>query len=275
MTTDAAGVADARAALGAATGRLRQMLALVRDPEARAGGLDWTIAETTAHVLSDFEKYCSFVTGERDATAFVAAHADATTPQQRNSIGNAAYLDEHGDRDIPWLTTQLGKAVERFLDVSAPMAPDETRMTETGLAMTSSMLTATLLGEVLVHGFDIAKGARVSWTIPPGEALHVVTGVVTMLPAYLDPRAAAGLDVAYELRFRGGPRYRIAIADGALEVAAPGGRVDCWISADPVAFLLVGYGRFGQWGQALRGRIFAGGRKPWLGLRFGGLLTGV
>jgi hypothetical protein len=58
-------------------------------------------------------------------------------------------------------------------------------------------------------------------------------------------------------------------------VTAPGDKVDCWIAADPVAFLLVGYGRTGQWSQALRGRIVTGGRKPWLGLKFGDLLTSV
>jgi hypothetical protein len=44
--------------------------------------------------------------------------------------------------------------------------------------------------------------------------------------------------------------------------------------ADMVAFLLVGYGRAGQWTQIARGRLLAGGRKPWLGLAFGQLLTG-
>ncbi len=45
------------------------------------------------------------------------------------------------------------------------------------------------------------------------------------------------------------------------------------ISADPVAFLLVGYGRTGQWGQIIRGKLVASGRKPWLGFGFGKLLT--
>jgi hypothetical protein len=40
-----------------------------------------------------------------------------------------------------------------------------------------------------------------------------------------------------------------------------------------VAYLLVGYGRCGQWSSILRGKIVAGGRKPWLGLKFGRLLT--
>ena len=41
------------------------------------------------------------------------------------------------------------------------------------------------------------------------------------------------------------------------------GPVDCHISADPVAFLIVAYGRGSQWPPILRGKITAWGRKPW------------
>jgi hypothetical protein len=47
--------------------------------------------------------------------------------------------------------------------------------------------------------------------------------------------------VTYEIPLRdNGPRYVIRIADGAAEVRAAGGLVDCVISANPVTFLLVG-----------------------------------
>ena len=43
-----------------------------------------------------------------------------------------------------------------------------------------------------------------------------------------------------------------------------------WIvtsSAEPVALLLVAYGRRSQWGPVLTGKLVAWGRKPWAGLR--------
>jgi hypothetical protein len=67
----------------------------------------------------------------------------------------------------------------------------------------------------------------------------------------------------------------VHIDTGTATVSGPGHPPDCWIYADPAAFLLVGYGRTGQWGQILRGRLLAGGRKPWLALRFANLLTSV
>jgi hypothetical protein len=47
-----------------------------------------------------------------------------------------------------------------------------------------------------------------------------------------------------------------------------GGPVDCVISADPVTFLLVAYGRMPLSRALLHGGILAWGRRPWLGLHF-------
>ena len=44
---------------------------------------------------------------------------------------------------------------------------------------------------------------------------------------------------------------------------SPNVPVDCRISAGPVAFLLVAYGRQAQWQPVLLGRITAWGRRPW------------
>jgi hypothetical protein len=140
--------------------------------------------------------------------------------------------------------------------------------------MTVPMMTTALLGEQLIHGLDVARGVGRPWRITRHDALMVIGGVMAMVPDYLDREQAEGLNVSYELRFRGGRRYRLVIADGTASVTGSGQPVDCWISADPVAFLLVGYGRSGQWGQILRGKIMAGGRKPWLGLTFSRLITG-
>lgn len=38
---------------------------------------------------------------------------------------------------------------------------------------------------------------------------------------------------------------------------------DFFLSADPVAYLLVALGRRSRWWAGVRGKIVAGGRKPW------------
>ena len=100
----------------------------------------------------------------------------------------------------------------------------------------------------------------------------VIPGVLTVAPQYLRPNRAKGVRLSFELRMRGGPSYRMAVEDGAAVVSSAGERADCVISADPVAFLLLGYGRIPRWAPVIRGQLRPGGRKPWLATKFGTLL---
>jgi uncharacterized protein (TIGR03083 family) len=257
------------AALRAAT-----LLRSVPDPGAPVPGLAWSVTETAAHLVAEIEHDTEFVTGERDAQIGLDQSAAGSTPAELSAASNRQQLEVSEGLDLARLADRLVPAAEAFAAASLRRSSDELVLTANGLGMTMPVMTATLLGEVLVHGFDIARAAGVAWPMDRQDALQVIDGVMAMVPDYVDRERAAGLRVAYELRFRGGPRYRLTIDDGTAEVAEPGGKVDCWISADPVAFLLVGYGRIGQWGQILRGKMMAGGRKPWLGFKFGELLTG-
>ena len=59
----------------------------------------------------------------------------------------------------------------------------------------------------------------------------------------------------------------LTIDDGQLTVGSDGAPVDCHVSADPVALLLIADGRPGQWIPIMTGELVAWGRKPWLGSR--------
>ena len=139
-----------------------------------------------------------------------------------------------------------------------------------GQTLTPDCLTALALSELTVHGHDIATGTGRPWPIS-AEHAKLILGTVCpkMWPLVVRPEAGRRARVTYELRLRGnGPRYVVRVADGTAEVRAAGGPVDCVISADPVTFLLVGYGRMPLGRALLRGGMLAWGRRPWLGLRF-------
>jgi uncharacterized protein (TIGR03083 family) len=271
MVSEASAAAQA---LRAAAGRTAALFQNVPDPQAAVPGLNWNVAETAAHLVSTVRNYRGFVLGTVDAQADFALAPDAETPAEHSTAYNAAYLTEFTERDLRSLSDMLVPAVDDFLKAGAAGNSDERIPTGLGISMTVPTMTTVLLGEQLVHGLDIARAARFPWPISRADALEVIEGVMAMVPDYVDRKRAAGLHIAYELRFRGGPRYRLLIDDGTAAVTEPGGSVDCWISADPTAFLLIGYGRVSQWTQIARGRIVAGGRKPWLGTTFGQLLTG-
>lgn len=267
------GASTASESLRRAAERTAALLRRMPDAEAPVPGLEWTVADAAAHLVTTVRKYHGFLDGTIDAQDMLTSAADAQTPGERSAASNAAYLADFAERDLTLIAEMLVPAVDAYLAAAAGRPDDELILIDTGYAMTVPTITAALLGEELIHGLDIARATAAAWPISNAEALEVIAGVMATLPNYVDRRRAAGRHIAFELRFRGGPRYRLQIDDGTATMTAPGGPVDCWFSSDPTAFLLVGYGRVSQWSQILRGRILAGGRKPWLGAAFGQLVT--
>lgn len=261
-------------ALRAAAARTAALLGTAHDPGAAVPGLTWTVGEIAAHLVAELRHYAALVNGERNAAATVALAADQETPSGRSAMANATQLAEFTERDPSRLAGMMVPAAEDFIAAAGRRRAGERIPTPNGLSMTTPTMATALLGEQLIHGLDIARAVNSPWPISRADALQVIAGVMAMVPDYVDRRRAAGLHVSYELRFRGGPRYQLIINDGTAAITTPGQKADCWISADPVSFLLVGYGRTGQWGQIARGKILAGGRKPWLGLAFSRLITG-
>lgn len=259
-------------ALRDAVVRTSQLWRGIDSPDAPAPRLDWTAAETAAHVVGDLRDYTTALTRHRNGY-MTHANPPMESPSKLSVKVNARHLEEVPERNPDRLADMLEEAARAYLAVASSADLSADIATPNGLVLAPSTMTCLLLGEQLVHGLDIARSADVAWTISDADALLVIPGVLSIAPQYLRPSRAAGARSSYELRMRGGCRYRMVIADGAATVAAAGERADCVITADPVAFLLLGYGRITQWPPIIRGQLRAGGRKPWLAMRFSSLLA--
>jgi hypothetical protein len=124
----------------------------------------------------------------------------------------------------------------------------------------------------MMHGWPIARALRKRSPFGAADVELALAFVTYVMPAIVDEHSARGFTACYDVRFRHGPRLAFMFDEGRLTIAPAATRnVECHVSADPVAFLLVGAGLVGQWGQIARGRLTTWGRKPWLALRFAGL----
>jgi len=122
-----------------------------------------------------------------------------------------------------------------------------------------------LLGELVVHGWDVAQALRRPWPIDPGHVAMIFEGLNPVLPGWVRPERVRDLTANFEIRLRGQDNHVWAFRDGHLQVDPCGrGRIDVHISADPAPFLLTCYRREPQWKHIATGRILAWGRKPWL-----------
>lgn len=266
--------ADTRIALAEAVGRTADLWRGIDNPAVPVPGLVWTAGETAAHVVGDIGEYAEALTGQVHGGRAVVDPPVGSPARLRTAV-NDRHLVDVGERDPRRLAHLLQEIAASYLTVAAAVDPAEQAsvVTADGLVLEPAFMTCLLLGEQLIHGLDIARAAGRPWRISRDDALLVIPAVLALAPKYLRHARTRDVSVSFELRMRGGGRYRMAIDDGGGIVTAAGEKADCIISADPVGFLLVGYGRVPQWPQIILGRLRAGGRKPWLAAKFRSMLA--
>lgn len=183
------------------------------------------------------------------------------------------------ERNLHALADRIEARAADFLTECADHSADEVRpwLVE-GINVPLPTLTYHLLEETVTHGYDIARADGQKWKIDPDHAAMVWDGFLMPVgkalgSALVDQKKAAGFRATYDVRIRGGGRYFFIFDNGAGRIEAPSSRkVDCHLSVDPVAFLLVFWGRINQWSAIAKGQLLAWGLKPWLGPKLRGLI---
>jgi hypothetical protein len=126
-----------------------------------------------------------------------------------------------------------------------------------------------MAGEHLLHGFDIATAAAHPWPIDPNQAMLVLHGYGPPYSLIVNRRTTLGLTVSYRIELHGSEPFTVRFTNGTYNLEpSDTGPVDCTISADPVAFLLVGAGRLTQEAAIALNLLSSGGGRPELGLGF-------
>ncbi len=258
-------------ALRAAVGRVAQLLRHIEKADVVVPRLEWSAAETAAHMVGELRDYGQALT--RHTNGYVThAIPMKDSPSRMGAIVNARQLTEITERDTGRLADMLEDAAATYLAAAAAADENAAIPTANGLVLAPSTMTSLLLAEQVIHGLDISRAVKTGWDIGSHDALLVIPGALSVAPQYLRSSAAAA-QVSFELRIRGANTYRMAVDRGTAIVTGAGERSDCVITADPVTFMLLGFGRISQWSPVLRGRLRAGGRKPWLAMKFATLIS--
>ena len=185
---------------------------------------------------------------------------------------NAANLAAFHGRAVTALAARIRDGSEAFLDSTSELGIDHP-MRWHDVPATVGTVYGIFLGELLVHGRDIARTLGRSWPISRTDAIIIFEGMISVGQWFLVPTRAS--DGVFEINVRHGPSYTLRFMGGSLDLEPDRvGRPDCRIWADPRALTLVLYGRLSQWRAVLRGQLIAGGRRLWRALtfpaRFGG-----
>jgi len=237
-----------------AAARAANLIRAAPTPDAKVPGLDWTVAEVAAHLVSLTRRYEPFVQDvSRPAfESMPTLNAEELAPLAGRSLNELADDLERGT-DALLALCPSGDAPARFFDIESDCA--------TAIALH--------VEELVVHGVDLARATGAPWSVSRAEALVAIAGILQALPKFVNADATRGRHIVFEFRLRGGPTVNMTFDNGAVAISE--GKVahaDCRISADPVAMLLTSFDRSPQWRAVATGRILAFGRKPWLALQY-------
>ncbi len=172
--------------------RVSLLMRAANHPERKAIGI-WTVGETANHLAHCYPSFIDAFQG-----TFSVAPEDV-------DYHNAEILDEDPARDLDVLADRVDAGACDFLEVASPVDEDVLVDFFTGMRVPASAVSATLLGEALVHGYDIAKAEGLPWPIEPEHAILTMEGLSPVMVHFVDEDAAAGLEAGFEIRLRGGP----------------------------------------------------------------------
>jgi uncharacterized protein (TIGR03083 family) len=264
---DASSIADAdqrelTLAVARAGERLVALARRVTDPTAQVPNSEWTVRELLAHVAAGADAYARYLEGDATAAVDVSHIAGGSL-----KATNAALIAAEPEQAPSMLSDRIERRLAAYLRLAAERSLDE-RVAWHGRQERLGAVMAVLLGELLVHGLDLARATSAPWPLSKRDAAIGLRHASELFPLLLDRRATGALTATVDVRLRQGPTLVVAFRTGELSVGTgPVARADVHVSADPVAFLLVAYGRMSQWRAIATGRLLAWGRRPCLALR--------
>jgi uncharacterized protein (TIGR03083 family) len=242
-------------ALPPTTAQLADLVASAADLSIAARASEWTIRQVTVHVTTTARYFAEMVEVQPTVAGLAELHADIDR--------RAADITED---DPAKLAALLRDAVDEFVELCAER-PESQPLDFAGCPATVGALAGVMLGEAVLHGYDVAFALGRPWPIEPDHAALILGGFAPLLSLIVDSERARGHSAAYGIELRGGPAMTARFTDGAYALEPPG-PVDVTISADPVAFLLVSAGRLSRYEAIALGLLSAEGRRPELGLAF-------
>jgi uncharacterized protein (TIGR03083 family) len=241
--------------------RWAELLRSVEDPNRTAIGY-WTIAEVAAHTTHIYRILEAMIGGTPSPIADHLALAEHWDKELRDD----------DEREPKVLADRIEEGAAR-IETAARAEDWEKQVTwHGGIPMPLYSLPCIVVNESEIHALDVASAESRKWDIPRSKALLAIYGVLPAVHRFVRDDVAKDMTATWQMNLRGGDTIYFVLRDGSLEmtIEAPE-KIDCRVSAEPLEYLLVGYGRKSQWGPVLTGKIVAYGRKPWLSLTLGKL----
>lgn len=208
----------------AAFKRVSGLLASV-DPQIPVGDGTWTAREVLAHLCNVARRYTS-------------APRIAENVREVDTINSEELADLAG---LPMgeLIGKFERAFARYREVWTGVGPEHMWPFHGGGQLPTGALRANWLGEMLVHGYDVARAGGVDWPISNADAADLLTLLRGIAPTYTHP----GGEVAVEFHADGGEPWVLVVTPEMTRVEAAVAQTDATVRGPGAALVLFLYQR--------------------------------
>lgn len=237
--------------------RVVELVRSISLPNAPTKGLEWTLAETSVHLLQTVRVYDEALRGDNEPEGEVEDVPEVIARKNREEIA------AEPERDPRRVAALLDEELRSFVATARTTGPDRVAVFSARYSATAVGVVCGLIGELAVHGWDIARSTGVRWNVDRDAALFAAYASAAAAPLVLDAAAAEDEDLHVRIKLRGGTPFSIRIRKGRAWSEVTHERPDATLGGDAFAYLLAAYGRVSPLPLMLRGRLFAYGRRPW------------
>jgi uncharacterized protein (TIGR03083 family) len=234
-------------------------LARTADPHARPSHSKWTVQQVVSHVLTLGRRYLQYVEGGYRLAAYPR---EVSVLNQTELEAAMAPMPELIDR-LHTLAPQLDALFDDVADEGRVLA------FHCGAIVDGVTWQTNWLGELLLHGQDIARAVKAPWVLAERDMLLIARGLMQIGPAYVRTTIPPSTNICAAVLIPEARPYLIHIHDGVGEIRGshPGDRFDAILRLPASTLTQLLYQRIGPFTAARKGLRVVGGRRPWLALK--------
>lgn len=234
-------------------------LARTADPHARPPRSNWTVQQLVSHVLTLAHRYLLYVEGGYRLAAYPR---EVSVLNQTELEAAMAPMPELIDR-LHTLAPQLDELFDEVADEGRVLG------FHCGAMVDGITWQTNWLGELLLHGQDIARAVKAPWVLAERDMLLIARGLMQVGPAFVRTTIAPRTNICAAIVIPEARPYLIHIHDGVGEIrgSAPNDRPDAILRLPASTLTQLLYQRIGPLTAARMGLRVVGGRRPWLAFK--------
>ena len=171
---------------------------------------EWTTAELVADVAAGVDAYARYLEGETEPWVDISDLSGGSL-----TASNAARLVEEIERDVAVLVRRSDARLAELLALAQTRSLDEI-VPWHGQPEPLRCHLGSSLGEVLLHGRDLAAAIGAPWEISKREATLVIQNIAPLFPTLVNPHTTRTVHASIRVKIRGGPTIPLVFDCGSL-----------------------------------------------------------